>query len=79
MYADEYESARRNSIQTYLINFEELKKGNIESALKFVKTNEEKEIGIYRGWMLKPNQYETLYTSLLEKNIELSPNSVFFT
>ena len=74
MYAEEYKSAKQKFIQTSLISFEELKKGNIESSLKRVNPNEEKEIGIYRGWMLKPNQYEMLYNSLLEKNIELINN-----
>jgi hypothetical protein len=51
-----------------------LKKGNVDSALKRVRPNEEKDIGFYRGWMLKPSQYETLYNSLLKKNIELINN-----
>ena len=71
MYAEEYKSAKQKFIQTSLISFEELKKGNVGSALKKVRPSEEKENGIYRGWMLKPSQYETLYNSLLEKNIEL--------
>lgn len=77
MYAEEYQSARHNNFQVSLISFEELKRGNVEAALKFIRPrpNEEKEIGIYRGWMLKPNQYELLYVALLDKNIELINNS----
>ncbi|MEO1260983.1 MAG: ATP-grasp domain-containing protein [Bacteroidota bacterium] len=71
MYAEEYEAAKSKFIQTSLMSFEELKRGNVEHALKRVRKNEEKEIGIYRGWMLKPSQYEMLYNSLLEKNIQL--------
>ena len=71
MYVEEYEFAKKNFIQTSLISFEQLKKGNIESALRRVKAVEQKEIGIYRGWMMKPKLYETFYLSLLEKNIEL--------
>lgn len=74
MYAEEFESAKRKFIQTSLISFEELKKGNMESALKNVKVADEKEMGIYRGWMLKPDQYELFYHALLEKNIELINN-----
>jgi hypothetical protein len=74
MYAEEYQSARHNNFQVSLISFEELKRGNVEAALKFIRPNEEKEIGIYRGWMLKPNQYEMLYVALLGKNIELINN-----
>jgi len=74
MYAEEYKSTKQKFIQTALISFEELKRGDVDSALKRVKPTEEKEIGIYRGWMLKPSQYETLYNALLEKNIELINN-----
>jgi len=80
MYAEEYESAKNNQISVSLISFEEVKKGNIESAIKRVRASEEKTEGIYRGWMLKPNQYQQLYNALLQKNIELtnSPNQYTF-
>jgi len=71
MYADEYQSAKQQLISTALVSFEELKKGNIAAALKRVKPGENKETGIYRGWMLQPRQYAMLYHALLEKNIEL--------
>lgn len=74
MYADEFESAKENQISVSLISFEEVKKGNIESAIKRVKESEEKTIGVYRGWMLKPNQYQKFYDGLLQKNIELINN-----
>ena len=31
----------------------------------------EKRTAVYRGWMMKPDQYEKFYSKLLEKNIEL--------
>ena len=74
MYAEEYETATQNSIPTSLISFEELKRGNVDSSTKRVRANENQELGIYRGWMLKPNQYEMLYKSLLGKNIKLINN-----
>ena len=74
MYAEEYKTAKNQFIQTSLISFEELKKGNIDASLKRVRPSEEKISGIYRGWMLKPSQYEMLYNSLLKKNIELINN-----
>jgi len=72
MYADEYESAKANQLPISLISFEEIKKGNIESAIKRVRASEGKMEGVYRGWMLKPNQYQELYDGLLQKNIELT-------
>jgi hypothetical protein len=71
MYAEEYESAKQRNIQTSLISFEEFNRGNFESALKRVLPSDEKVMGIYRGWMLKPSQYEQLYDLLQKKNIEL--------
>ena len=76
MYADEYESAKSNQLQVSLLSFEEINKGKIESALKRVRASEEKTEGIYRGWMLKPNQYQQLYDGLLSKNIELTNNPI---
>lgn len=71
----EYEEERKSAINAgfnfSLISFEELTDGNIITALRFVKEPEKKELGIYRGWMLTPNQYRNLYDGLLNKNIEL--------
>lgn len=35
------------------------------------KRPEERTIAIYRGWMMKPDQYEQFYNALLDNNIEL--------
>ena len=74
LYAEEHQSAKHHHFPISLVSFEEIKRGNVEAALKFVKPNDEKELGIYRGWMLKPHQYEMLYAALLAKNIELINN-----
>lgn len=80
MYAEEYQSAKEKSIPTSLISFEELKRGNIDSALKRVTHSTEKEVTIYRGWMMKPSLYSKFYDALLKKNIELinNPNEYKF-
>ena len=70
-YEEEKKSALKNGFGFSLISFEELVDGNVSTALRWVKQPESKERGIYRGWMLTPQQYETLYTGLLAKNIEL--------
>jgi len=71
LYAEEFESAKKNLFPVSLLSFEEIKQGNIELAIKRVRTSEEIIEGIYRGWMLKPVQYQQLYDGLLEKNIKL--------
>ena len=32
---------------------------------------DEEHLAVYRGWMMKPEQYERFYKLLLEKNIRL--------
>ncbi len=54
-----------------LISFEELINENIASALRYVKQANDHELGLYRGWMLTPNQYQNFYDGLLKKNIKL--------
>ncbi len=70
-YKEEKKSAVNAGFDFSLISFEELTDGNIATALRFIKQSENKEFGIYRGWMLTPNQYKNLYDGLLNKNIEL--------
>lgn len=71
LFAEEYEAAKEVGLSAYLISYEALKKGDIASALRFVKPCEHLETAVYRGWMLKPLQYEMLYRGLLEKNLRL--------
>ena len=42
-----------------------------EGKLLLTDMPESKIIGIYRGWMMKPEQYEDFYRELLERNIQL--------
>ncbi|WP_196893025.1 ATP-grasp domain-containing protein [Aureivirga marina] len=70
-YEKEQQIAKKYGFQTYLISHEELTDNHLKNALRFIPTLEEKEIGMFRGWMLTPNQYEKLYNRLLEKNIQL--------
>ncbi|MBX2843377.1 MAG: ATP-grasp domain-containing protein [Flammeovirgaceae bacterium] len=70
-YMDEKKYAIENGFNFSLISFEELTKGNISTALKYIKPPVTKELGIYRGWMLTPKHYENLYTDLLRRNIQL--------
>lgn len=73
-YQSEFGSAKDSGFETEIFSFEELSDGNINSALKFIKSSEKKKLGIYRGWMMTPNIYEQFYKGLLKKNIELINN-----
>lgn len=70
-YEEEKNAATNAGLTFSLISFEELTAGNLRSALRFVKAPEQREVGMYRGWMLTPTQYQYLYDGLLAKNIEL--------
>ncbi|MBW1297902.1 ATP-grasp domain-containing protein [Aquimarina litoralis] len=70
-YEEEKKAAVNAGFDFSLISFEELTDGNVATALRYVKEVENKELGIYRGWMLTPTQYQNLYNGLLKKNIEL--------
>ncbi len=71
----EYEGEKRSAVNAgfdfSIISFEELVAGNVSTALRFVRELEGRELGIYRGWMLTPAQYQLLYNGLLKRNIEL--------
>lgn len=71
-FADEHNAAIEFGFDIGLINFEKLT-GQDDAGRLFqvlpqcpVLTS-----GVYRGWMLKPKQYEVLYQSLMERNILL--------
>lgn len=71
MYAEEYKAAKDAGFTTKLISFEALQKGNAKLALKRVSYMDSPTLAIYRGWMLKPRQYQMFYELLKERNIAL--------
>ncbi|MCP4520778.1 MAG: ATP-grasp domain-containing protein [Cytophagales bacterium] len=73
-YDQEQQNAVATGFSSSLISFEELLEGNIAKALRFIPTVDNKEIAIYRGWMLTPFQYTQLYNGLLDRNIQLINN-----
>jgi len=73
-YENEYKYALENGFDVQLINFEELLNKNTERALKNIPKNDNTELAIFRGWMLKPEYYELLYNGLKNKNIKLINN-----
>lgn len=73
-YEEEMKSAVKAGFEFSLISFEELTKGKTNKALRFVKESEELVLGIYRGWMLRIEEYEKLYNGLLDKNVRLINN-----
>lgn len=66
-YEHEFECARKLGLDVHLISLEALLDGELLRAAKRVPTFEAPEIFIYRGWMLKPSDYEQLYHALRKK------------
>lgn len=71
-FAHEYSCAIHCGFDVGLLNFENLiDHEDWPKAVKRIQAKEAPIAGIYRGWMLKPGQYEKLYKLLNEKNIRL--------
>jgi hypothetical protein len=71
-YEQEAEAAKALGFETALFSFETLVyENNINRALGRVPTLSEETSALYRGWMLKPEQYHTLYTGLLGRGWRL--------
>jgi hypothetical protein len=73
-YKSEYLAAKKVGLSIDLINFEDIIENNPQKAVKKIASSEVEEIGIYRGWMLSPANYEKLYNELLLKGIRLINN-----
>ncbi|GHT69816.1 hypothetical protein FACS1894110_20040 [Spirochaetia bacterium] len=70
-FEPEYTASKQNGFEPLLFNYDEFLRKNYETAIKKVSKNKSKEKIIYRGWMLTPVQYSTIYEILLNKNYEL--------
>lgn len=70
-YEFEYKEAISTGIKTDLVILEELIMNNPRKAISKILESEVEDIAIYRGWMLKIEEYQSLYDELLKKNIRL--------
>jgi len=69
-YSSEVAAVKSIGLDYNLINFEDLISSNPNRAVRNVKSQAD-TLGIYRGWMLKPPQYEQLYNALMSRGIQL--------
>jgi hypothetical protein len=75
-YKEEVNAVNSLGVEFSLINFEALiYEGNVSKAVRRVKEQPVEITRLYRGWMLNPNQYSTLYRALLQRGIRLINDS----
>jgi hypothetical protein len=71
-FAAEAEAAKAAGFEHVLVRHEALtREPRPAKATQLVPQLAKEELGLYRGWMLKPEQYDLLYESLLGKGIRL--------
>lgn len=71
MYEAEVSAVRKLRLDFDLINFEALIAGDTDGAIRKVAAQSSATLAVYRGWMLKPYQYNALWHALALRNIYL--------
>lgn len=71
LYQPEAEVLRSLGLDYDLFNFEDLVAGSPMRAVRQIPTLDTVEDAIYRGWMLTPQLYQSLYDALLERGFRL--------
>ena len=71
VFQSEAKAVEEHSGKYHLIDFEELTTGSIQPALRAIPQYDDIGDAVYRGWMLKPHQYQKLYDGLLLRGLRL--------
>lgn len=71
-YAAEAAAAEAHNLPYALVSYEALvDESDPERAIRMAPEQTEPTLGVYRGWMLQPEQYAQLYAALARRNIHL--------
>ena len=74
-YHEELKAVEELGITYSTFNFDKLvDDGDVEKAIKNVPATKDIRTGIYRGWMLSPENYEILWEALIRKGLQLINN-----
>jgi hypothetical protein len=68
-FEPERQAAKATGLETALIDHSRVLEGAATAAV--ARTPEGAGLAVYRGWMLKPNQYEAMHAALLSRGIAL--------
>lgn len=77
-YEREVAAAESLNLTHALIDYEALVSGDSVRATRRVSEQASPTLGLYRGWMLRPEHYQALYGALAERNIQLINNPVAY-
>lgn len=78
-YADEAQAAMASGLEYHLISYERLvHEHDAAAAVRRVPAAAAPELAIYRGWMLRPSEYQALYGGLRVRSIELINSPVAY-
>lgn len=72
LYVKEHQAALVSGLSVGLIDFNAIRRREEDDAFRRLVTSPHVERAIYRGWMLTPDEYEFLYSSLRRRNIILA-------
>jgi hypothetical protein len=71
-FVGEVSAAEQLGLPRALINFEALVyDGDAQRAVRAVPAASQPELAVFRGWMLRPEQYAQLYAALSDRNVRL--------
>lgn len=65
------QAAQEAGLGSQLLDFDALTQGDISRALRMVRSCDEVQVLVYRGWMLRAEVYELLYNALHERSWRL--------
>lgn len=71
VYTPEKDAAESFGFTFKVVNVEALNLGDAQAAVKRVGRVDEPELAVYRGWMLSPQEYKLLATTLAAQGIVL--------
>ena len=79
-YQAEVDAVQKLGFEYFLINYEALVDENDSiKAVHRIANQSDSDLAIYRGWMLKPNNYKQLFDALADKGIYLINNPAAYT
>jgi hypothetical protein len=75
-FASERDAARSLGLATALVDHTRVVRGEVDAAVEGVTSAP--ATAVYRGWMMRPEQYEAMYAALEAKGVMLQSNPIAY-